>query len=179
MSANPPWVLNNTQHFFSWYYFKIVTSLGLKPRVSIYLPHLTLLLAFWQSLIRSTPLALLWPAWCPTEVKEKCQYCDADSCLAGTRVPTSSRMDYLIIKTVLGLKVPSAMNVADGSPCHSHHAHCNSLPSHIPGFPCKAPCTPLMYLELLWTLLHHFLIQVQDSASDLFSDTSNSLFCLE
>lgn len=34
MSSNPLWLLYNTQCFFPWYYFKIATSLGLKPRVS-------------------------------------------------------------------------------------------------------------------------------------------------
>lgn len=34
MSVNPLWLLYNTQCFFPWYYFKIVSNLGLKPRVS-------------------------------------------------------------------------------------------------------------------------------------------------
>lgn len=94
---------------------------------SEYLPHLTLLLAFWQPLIRSTPLALLWLAWRLTELEKKCQYCDADSRLAEARVPMSSRMDCLIRKNTLGLKFSVAVNIAGGSPCHSHQAHCTFL----------------------------------------------------
>lgn len=50
----------------------------------------------------------------------------------------SSRMACLIMTKTLGLKVPSAVNIAGGSPCHSQEAHCNSLPSHVPGLSCRA-----------------------------------------
>lgn len=78
----------------------------LKTKIE-YLLDLTLLLAFGQALIRSTPLAFLWPAWWLPELKEKLCYFTVDSHLAKAWMPESSS---------IGLRVSAAMNTAGGSP---------------------------------------------------------------